>query len=104
MNLRTLGSLIRSGQIPFLVALMRELPRYHRLAFLGAGLSNGLLQRLAAGPVALEVLSDEFKVAPSLREGLDAWLQLGVALGELRADAEGYALRGKLLRKVCGSA
>jgi SAM-dependent methyltransferase len=101
MNLRTLGSLIRSGQVPFLVALMRELPRYYRLAFLGAALSNGLLQRLAAGPVPLDVLSAEFKVAPSMREGLEAWLQLGVALGELRASSEGYALRGRLSRNLC---
>jgi len=101
MNLRTLGSLIGSGQFPFLVALMREMPRYHRLAFLGAALSNGLLRRLAAGPVPLEVLSAEFKIAPSMRGGLEAWLQLGVALGELRASAEGYALRGKLARNLC---
>ena len=104
MNFRTLGSLIRSGQIPFLVALMREMPRYHRLAFLGAGVSSGLLRRLAAGPVPLEVLSSEFKVAPSMRGGLDAWLQLGVALGELRTSAEGYALRGKLSRNLCDAA
>ena len=101
MNLRTLGSLIGSGQIPFLVALMRELPRYYRLAFLGAALSSGLLRRLAGGPVPLEVLSTEFNVAPSMREGLEAWLQLGVALGELRTSAEGYALRGKLSHNLC---
>ncbi len=104
MNLRTLGSLIGSGQVPFLFSLMLELRCYHRLAFVGAALSSGLLRRLEAGPVPLEVLSAEFNVAPSMREGLETWLQLGVALGELRAGAEGYTLRGKLSRRLCNAA
>src|SRR5437867_1913958 len=101
MNLRTFSSLISSGQVPFLFSLMLEMRCYHRLAFVGAALSSGLLRRLAAGPVPLEVLSAELNVAPSMREGLEAWLQLGVALGELRSGIEGYALRGKLSRRLC---
>ena len=45
MNLRTLGSLIGSGQVPFLFSLMLEMRCYHRLAFVGAALSSGLLRR-----------------------------------------------------------
>jgi len=82
---------------------MREMPRYHRLAFLGAALSSGLLQRLAKGPVPLEVLAAELNVASSMQEGLEAWLELGVAIGELRTSPEGYSLRGRLSRDLCNN-
>src|SRR5262245_65838452 len=104
MKLRTLGALLGSGQVPFLFSLIREMRCYHRLAFVGAALSNGLLRRLAAGPVTLDVLLVELEMAPSMREGLDAWLQLGVAIGELRSSAEGYALRGRFSRRLCNPA
>src|SRR5262245_36968834 len=104
MKLRTLGALLGSGQVPFLFSLVREMRCYHRLVFVGAALSNGLLRRLAAGPVTLEMLSAELNVAPPMREGLEAWLQLGVAIGELRFGIEGYALRGRLSRRLSKAA
>src|SRR5437867_2674560 len=37
---------------------------------------------------------------PSMRDGLEAWLRVGVGLGELRAGPSGYGLRGALARKL----
>ena len=51
MNLRTLLSLIGNGQLPLLLSTMRLARSSYRVAFLAAGLSSGLLRRLAAGPV-----------------------------------------------------
>src|SRR6266446_5566492 len=100
MNLATLFSLIRSGQVALLLSTAKAVRNYCRIAFLGAGLSSGVLRRLAAGPVSLEVLRVEMGVESSLQDGLEALLQLGVALGELRFKPEGYSLRGKLSRRL----
>ncbi|MBI3192331.1 MAG: methyltransferase domain-containing protein [Pedosphaera parvula] len=35
-----------------------------------------------------------------MRNGLEAWLQMGVALGELRSGPAGYSLRGRLARQL----
>ena len=100
MTFRTLVSLIRNRQLPVLLSITRAVRRYHRLAFVASGLSSGLLRRLAAGPVPLHRLAPDFVADASMRDGLEAWLQLGVALGELQASPEGYSLRGKLSRKL----
>jgi SAM-dependent methyltransferase len=100
MNLRTLLSLIRNGQIPLLLSTMRLARSSYRVAFLAAGLSSGLLRRLAAGPVPVHHLMSEFDMASSMRDGLAAWLQLGVSVGELRSGPEGFTLHGKLARKL----
>jgi len=100
MKLRTLIRLFRSGQLSLLRSLTKEVRRYHRLAFLASGLSSGLLNRLAAGPVPLEGLESEFVADPAMRDGFEAWLGLGLALGELRSTSEGYTLRGKLSRRL----
>ena len=90
MKLRTLVSLIGSGQLTVLLSMTRAIRPYHRVAFAAAGLSSGLLRKLAAGPLTIHVLAAELAVDPSMRDGLEAWLQLGVALGELRSGPEGY--------------
>lgn len=100
MNLCTLQSLIGNGQLPLLLSTMRLARASYRVAFLAAGLSSGLLRRLAAGPVPVHHLTSEFDVDSSMRDGLAAWLHLGVSVGELRLGPEGYTLRGKLARKL----
>jgi len=104
MNLRTLISLLGNGQVALMLPLMRDVHRYYRLAFVGAGLASGLLRRLAAGPVPLPILAAELGVNSSLRDGLEAWLQLGTAVGELCSGPQGYTLRGKLSRKLLAPA
>src|SRR5262249_14708223 len=104
MTLRTLMALLGSRQYRLLPSLLRAADHSHRLAFVGAALSNGLLRRLAAGPVTLDALATELGVVPALRDGLDAWLELGVALGELRAGPKGYTVRGRLSRMLLAPA
>ncbi|MFI5367038.1 MAG: SAM-dependent methyltransferase [Candidatus Binatia bacterium] len=100
MKIRTLWSLIRSGQLAVMLSMTRLVGPYHRVAFVASGLSSGWLRKLAAGPVALQVLAADLGVDAALRDGLEAWLQLGVALGELRSGPDGYTLRGKLSRTL----
>jgi len=100
MKLRTIVSLARSGGLAVLLSTARAMRPYHRLAFVAAGLSSGFFAKLAARPVSLDRLAAELLGDPSMRDGLEAWLELGVSLGELGRDSTGYRLRGRLSRKL----
>jgi 4-hydroxy-2,2'-bipyrrole-5-carbaldehyde O-methyltransferase len=100
VKLGTLLSVTRGGRLGVLFSVARAMRPYHRLAFIAAGLSSGLFAKLANGPVSLEHLAAEFVTDASMRDGLEAWLQLGVALGELRGGPGGYGLRGRLSRRL----
>lgn len=104
MTLRTFLSVVRSGQLPVLLSMMRLVRSYHRLAFLAGGLTGGLLRRLADGPATIDKLAADLSTDASMRDGLEAWLQLGVSLGELRNGPAGYALRGTLARRLTNPA
>lgn len=98
MKLRTWLELLAGGHLRAMGLLGRTARGYHRVAFLAAGLNSGWLGRLAAGPRTFDALAAELAVAPGMRDGLQAWLQTGVVLGELRLRPEGYLLRGRLSR------
>ena len=100
MNLHTFIALLRGGQLAVLPAVGRATRDYHRVAFLAAGLHAGWLHRLAAGPVPLDALAADLQLAPEMREGLSTWLQTGVATGELSRGPKGYAVRGRLARRL----
>lgn len=100
MNLRTFISLLRGGQITVLRALSKTAREYHRVAFLAGGLNGGLLQRLADTPIAFDALAADLQIDPAMHDGLRAWLQAGVALGELDLTPRGYLLHGKLSLKL----
>jgi SAM-dependent methyltransferase len=103
MKLATLVSLVRSGGLPVLLSTARAMRPYHRLAFIAAGVSSGFFAKLSARPVSLDQLAAELLGDPSMRDGLEAWLELGVSLGELARDSTGYRLRGRLSRKLVDS-
>jgi len=100
MNPRTFIALLRGGQLTVLPAVGRATHDYHRVAFLAAGLHAGWLHRLADGPVPLDALAADLQLAPEMREGLGAWLQTGVATGELSRGPKGYAVCGRLARQL----
>ena len=99
-KISTLVSLWRSGQIGVLLSTARAMRRYHRLAFVAAGVSSGIFKKLASGPVPFDDLATEIAPDPSMTDGLEAWLRLGVTLGEIRHGPAGYSLRGRLSRKL----
>ncbi len=100
MKIRTFFSLLFSGHLSLIFNLSRATESYHRVAFVASGLSNQILHLLADGPLTLDKIAEEISIDEGSREGLEAWLELGVALGELRSDKNGYSLRGKLSRKL----
>lgn len=104
MKLQTLVGLVRSGQLGLLLATSRAMRASYRLSFLGAGLASGLLPMLAGGPRSRDAIAARMGAPLALRDGLDAWLGLGVWLGELRLGPGGYRLRSRLARRLADPA
>jgi 4-hydroxy-2,2'-bipyrrole-5-carbaldehyde O-methyltransferase len=100
MKLSTLKTLLVSGRLRLLLDVQRLLGPTYRLAFLSAAATEGLLARLREGPIPAQKLLAEFARDSVVREGLAAWLAVGVRLGELSLDERGYGLRGRLARKL----
>jgi SAM-dependent methyltransferase len=97
---RTFFNLWRSGQLAFPLRLTRLMQPVYRAAFLASAAKQGILRRLAAGPVPLPQLAEDLASDPIAMETLEAWLQVGVQSGELQFDGQGYSLRGKLARQL----
>jgi SAM-dependent methyltransferase len=100
MKLRTILSLMTQGQLAVLLPLRRLIPAYHRLVFVASGLSSGILQRLARQPATAADLAAQMGIDATMRDGLEAWLELGVTVGELKVGAHGYRVRGKLTKRL----
>jgi SAM-dependent methyltransferase len=96
----TFFNLWRSGQLGLPMRLMRLMQPVYRAAFLAAAAKQGILRRLAAGPVPLPQLAGDLTSDLIGKEALEAWLQVGVQAGELQVDGQGYSLRGKLAREL----
>jgi 4-hydroxy-2,2'-bipyrrole-5-carbaldehyde O-methyltransferase len=96
----TFFNLWRSGQLGLPMRLMRLMQPVYRSAFLAAAAKQGILRRLAAGPVPLPQLAGDLTSDLIGMEALEAWLQVGVQAGELQVDGQGYSLRGKLAQEL----
>lgn len=73
---------------------------FYRIGYLGGGLRWGLLRRIAERPATVDELADDLgegmPVADGMRSALASWLDLGVALGELRVADGRYQVCSRL--------
>ena len=97
MSLSPLLSLLRAHDPRAFLQITGDWKSMLRMHFLHAAISSGLLEALDR-PRSWEDLVHELEVErPQL---LDALLQLGVSLGELDHNSEGYSLRGSRARAL----
>jgi SAM-dependent methyltransferase len=98
MNLSTFIKLMTSGQSSLLFGLLKTGNEFYRASFISAALSRGVYENFIDGKASFEQLCE--KMAVSNREGLRAWLELGVSLGELKRTANEYQIKGKISRAL----
>jgi SAM-dependent methyltransferase len=101
MTLRTLMALISSGQVPLLLGVTQWLAKpLYRASFLSAAASHGVLALLSSSPRSKVDIASA--LAPQMTDdaALEAWLQLGVRLGELEHTSKGYALKSGLAKRL----
>ena len=99
MKIRTFLSLIRDGQFSLMLRLKKSSEEFYRVCFIMAGLKGGIYDRLRQAPVSFEKLNAEFGSNQDPKK-LEAWLELGVRLGELKCGTDGYTLGSRLSKKL----
>jgi len=70
-----------------------------RTGFVLAAISEGIYDIMQSGPATFEEIQKFFK-SDFNPEGLRAWLDLGVSLGELKKSTNGYSIKGKLSKEL----
>lgn len=92
--------LIQRGWLTHLLDIQRQLPNYYRVAWLGAGLREGLLQQIGRKPSTVDELVADLGLHAELSDGLASWLDLGVTLRELAVRDGRYRLRGRRVKSL----
>lgn len=100
MNIKTAMSLSKGGRLRLLWKVTGLFHPFYRMSFVASAASCGLLQLLAGGAQPFARLASELAPEPSTHGALEAWLDLGICLGELELSPAGYRLKGYLSRKL----
>lgn len=101
MKLTTFIKLLTSGQASLLSQLLKTTNEFYRASFISAALSRGVYDLFNDGKASFEHLCEKMNVAN--REGLKAWLELGVSLGELKRVGDEFHIKGKTSRALLDS-
>jgi hypothetical protein len=70
-----------------------------RTGFVLTAISEGMYDIMQSKPASFEEIQKLFK-SDFNSEGLRAWLDLGVSLGELKKSTNGYSIKGKLSKEL----
>jgi SAM-dependent methyltransferase len=98
MKLSTFIKLLISGQASLLSRLLKTTHEFYRASFISTALSRGIYDHFMDGKASFDHLCE--KMAISNREGLRAWLELGVSLGELKRIGNEYQIKGKMSKAL----
>ena len=99
MKLSTMATMITSGKSSLMVKLIRTSNEFYRATFVVAAISNGVYAAFENGQATVEQLAEKLNNITN-RDGLRAWLDLGVSLGELDREGESYRIAGSLSKAL----
>ena len=94
MSFKPILKLMKDGRFSALTGSSALLKHFYQLNYLSAAKECGLLELLRDAPQDFEQLAKVYCRDDKAREALEAWLGLGVRLGYLKLDTNGYALKG----------
>ena len=95
MSARGMVKFLWKNKPLLLLRMFRNLDEMYRAAFVSTLVSEGIAEHLRSGPKSLEALHTELELRDSHQQ-LEAWLDVGVSLGELGKNGAGYRLKGPL--------
>lgn len=99
MKLSTAASLITSGTSSLMLKLLKTSNEFYRASFVSAAISGGVYAAFDNGRATIEQLCTRLNNITN-KDGLRAWLDLGVSLGELKRSGQEYRIVGKLSRAL----
>lgn len=100
MKLETLWTVATSGRVRAMGSVLGLANAHYRLVFLVAAAKAGLLRLLAAEPRSSAAAAEAQGLPENARTAFAAWLDVGVALGELSLDGDRLALASPLARAL----
>lgn len=96
MRIGTFLDLVRRGRLTAYPRIIRTLNHAYRLSYISAGFRSGTLPAIGRGEGRLDELVERF--GHGRADVLEAWLDVGVSIGELRREPDGYSIKGSLTR------
>jgi 4-hydroxy-2,2'-bipyrrole-5-carbaldehyde O-methyltransferase len=99
MKIKSLLNFIRKNPISLIFRINKTMKEFCRAGFISTAISEGIYDALSDGPASCKDIQKaiESNFNP---EGLEAWLDLGVSLGELAKSSAGYSIKGKLSKML----
>lgn len=101
MKISTFVKLLSNGQASLLSILLKTTHEFYRASFISTALSRGIYDHFMDGQATFDHLCEKMDV--SNREGLRAWLELGVSLGELKRSGAEYEIKGRMSKSLLES-
>ncbi|MBU1169210.1 MAG: class I SAM-dependent methyltransferase [Proteobacteria bacterium] len=77
----------------------KTLNEFYRAGFISTAISEGIYDVLSNGPESIEDMQRNIGTGID-KEGLKAWLDLGVAIGELDKKNGGYSIKSSFSKKI----
>ena len=96
MNFETVWQVATSGRLGALHATIRASAPFYTIYFIVTAGQCGLLKLLSRGPHTAREIGRALDIAEGDLDPLIAWLEVGVALGELSLSGEQYSIAGSL--------
>jgi SAM-dependent methyltransferase len=103
MRLRKLFKFLTSEETRLLTSIVGDARRFYRICFVATAHNEGVYRAIGSGSATVEMIAESLGVTEN-HSGLKAWLDLGVSLGELSHDINGYRVSGRLSRHLLSPA
>jgi len=99
MAVKTLIKFILKNPILLMYRINKTTKEFYRAGFISTAISEGIYDVLAKGPSSCKdiqkAIGSNFN-----QEGLEAWLDLGVSLGELAKSSVGYSIKSAFSKEL----
>lgn len=99
MAINTLIKFILNNPISVILRMNKTLNEFYRAGFISTAISEGIYDVLSNGSANLEDIQKNIGAGID-KEGLKAWLDLGVAIGELDKKNGGYSIKSAFSKKL----
>jgi SAM-dependent methyltransferase len=99
MAIKTLIKFILKNPILLMYRINKTTKEFYRAGFISTAISEGIYDVLAKGPTSCEELQEAIG-SDFNQEGLEAWLDLGVSLDELKKNSHGYSIKSAFSKKL----
>ncbi|MCC6213311.1 MAG: class I SAM-dependent methyltransferase [Polyangiaceae bacterium] len=100
MKPQTVLAFARGGRLLALRAVTVVMTAYTRADFVVSAAREGVLAALGQRPRSVSELARELRLPAGAEAELEAWLEVGAALGELRCAGREWSLAGRLARAL----